>query len=219
MKAHVKYRFEGKHVKRNVGFTLVEVLVTLTIFALAVTTLIAGLRSGIAAWQGVRRHQEADALLLRAERTLREDFRAMARTVKEQPALTEAVADTGGETITFTAIPSLAVQRAQQGSVWTTITYGVERSEDYDTLGLVRSEVPYVGSTPMETELRKGAILANVESVRFSYYAQGEPSAEWDNGDALPQAVEVKIERKNAPALTWIFWVPVGALETDGAAQ
>lgn len=201
------------------GFTLVEVLVTLAIFALAVTTLIAGLRSGIGAWQGVRRHQDADASLLRAERILREDVRAIARTVKEQPAIAETAADMGGETITFSVMPAGAVQRANNHCVWAAIRYGVERSEEGDDLELVRTEAPYVSELAMEMEPLKEPILSGVESVHFSYYSQGELKAEWDAGDALPQVIEIKIERRHAPALTWTFWVPVGALEASNAAQ
>lgn len=196
------------------GFTLIEILVTVAIFSLAVTVLASGLRSGARAYKGVLAHQKNRAQDEQTLARIREDFRHLCIVSEETPALTETAESAGAERLQFTSLSSLARQRAGMGAVWREIKYGIGEDGDGAT-GLLREERAFVAAgLPLGDPVPPQLLVPGAAKVEFDYVAGGEISAQWNEPAALPAAVVITVTRENAAPLKATIWGP-GAMRGE----
>jgi prepilin-type N-terminal cleavage/methylation domain-containing protein len=185
------------------GFTLVELLVAITLFALLSVMLFGGLRFGmqatarmdwtaeIAAATGFLRSQLADAQPLE----------------KDEGGGRKSVAFEGDrDSLEFVVLPPAFL--AQGG--WHTLHLGVEREDGRDLLvvrwRVVRPDQETDAVSPPEASV----LLGDVRTVEFAYFGtlvdgdQPEWHAQWRGANTLPQLVRFSVsfaDGRQAPDL------------------
>lgn len=194
------------------GFTLIEMLVALTLYALALAALIGGLRSGTRAWSTIRDHQRDEAAVARAVDALRTDIRHLAIVDDETPALVEETLDSGGDGLTLTRL--VGRDRPWSG-VWERITYRVEDSDERGP-GLTRTVRPAV-SAPLELPGEQFPLLHSVREMQVSYVSDAETVTEWENAESLPSRIDIRLVREGAPDVDISIAVPLGVLNGRAA--
>lgn len=190
------------------GFTLIEILVTVAIFSLAVAVLAAGLRSGARAYRAVLAHQKNRAQDEQALARIREDFRHLCAVSEETPNLTETAESAGGERLHFMALSSLTQQRAGLGAVWREVEYRIGEDSEGAT-GLLREEQAFVAAAlPLGDPVPPQLLVPGASLVEFAYVSSGDVSAQWTDPEGLPAALIITVTRDGAPPLKATVWAP-----------
>ncbi len=174
------------------GFTLVEMLLTIALFAMLMSILVVGLRAGVKTWQNVRKHQAALAERGAALDIMARDVRCAAKMDKNTPAFVEKSEDAVGEVLAITTLESREKQRAGRGAVWSQANYFLRASDD-GVEELVRGETLFVTTGALEGQSTETPLLARVSGLRFDYLSKSGEIAETWNEDGLPVAVIVSL--------------------------
>ncbi|MDR7194392.1 type II secretion system minor pseudopilin GspJ [Luteimonas terrae] len=193
--------------RRARGFTLIEVLVSLAIFA-----MLAAAAVGVLAWTAdqqdvIRARMDRTAELQRAHALLKADLgQAAVRRTRRSDGVAELSA--------FTAAPPDDRSRPLMGFV----RRGWENPDDAP-----RASMQYVEYRVADGSLQRSTraaldgtsaaapqvLLDGVESVRASYYARGFWSDGWGGGlDALPQAVALEMDVRDFGHVRQVFLLP-----------
>lgn len=196
------------------GFTLIEMLVTIAIFAAVFSVLTEGLYSGIRAWRSVRHHQVREAQLRILSEKVGSDFRHIV-AMPEAPAIIETSQHSGGEKITIVACVPRQRQRAGLGWVWNRIEYAVSAGQG-EGMVLRRTVQAYAGARPVGRKPEEETVLDGVKSVQFDYLGPDGESAAWTSNDSLPLAVFVTVRPETGGEFTIPAWVPGGGLKRSG---
>ncbi|MCX7383324.1 MAG: prepilin-type N-terminal cleavage/methylation domain-containing protein [Alphaproteobacteria bacterium] len=168
--------------RRDAGFTLIEMLVTVVVLGLLAASLLQGSRLGIAAWDGADRRQrdlmEAEA----AERVLRDVIARMVPLAQNAPPLL----GTPG---------TMAFRATATGETTIAIGLGLDAAKR-----LVLRELAAGRGGVRETIL-----LESVERLAFAYWQGGVWQTEWRR-DGVPRLVRVQYQlggrlRRQWPAL------------------
>ena len=189
----------------DAGFTLIEVLVGVTLLAMLVILIATGTRAGGRAWNSAE-HQVAEIDEMNAVQGL------LRRTIaRAKPSF--AAADPADMTIAFRGEPdALSVVAAQPGTQddgpWTLERFFVARSGKTRALLMSWQQAgPAATSGPMP--VGETMVLDQVAAVHFAYFGPphpGEPSAwlnRWTDRDRLPQLVRIAIERDGNHFVPW----------------
>jgi general secretion pathway protein J len=182
------------------GFTLLELLVALSLLAMMVVTLVGGLRLGTRAWESGRvsaSMDEAETAGRAVASLIERSFPASVRRVNGAPvmafdgrpescrfvALSEGEAQWGG--ITTTEIGAEGEGRRQALNAWTRVF----RDEDFDS---------------DRDAMRATKLIDNLAYLRLSYFGATDPSQqpqwrdEWREFRVLPRLVSVRIGMRRA---------------------
>jgi prepilin-type N-terminal cleavage/methylation domain-containing protein len=168
------------HCRNNRGFTLIEVLVSLTIMALITGIAFAGLRVGIDSWErGTRRIQELDRRV------------SVERLIERQlPLAREGVFKANTSTLQFISSYSLANGPGDPMAV----TYSFESGN------LIYSETPLAKYTAGYSDASVTQSLGGFTNVRFGYAGKDPVQNrvvwlnEWNDGTP-PPVVRVEINQ------------------------
>jgi len=171
------------------GFTLIEILLALSIGAALLVVMFGGVRAGLAAWG----RGEARAVALEHSRSLAQVLgRAVAGTYPYRGTLTEGIPevvifDGRPDRLTFVTVsPSIAA------SIPIAFT-AVMLSRDDQGLAVRQLVLP---NRERLERLAPVLVDSTVIEVRFRYLGQGEAwKAQWDMSkeDNLPRAVEIQL--------------------------
>jgi prepilin-type N-terminal cleavage/methylation domain-containing protein len=176
------------------GFTLVEVVIALTIVATLLVVLFAGLRVGLAAWQ---RGDERSQALERARsvnqivtRTLAGTYPYQAAAIDREPA--RLLFEGEPERIAFaTTVPPFP---SADPVAFTAVTLAVTTGTN-GGLGLTQKVLP--NDKPFDATLRPVFVDGAVTRIRFRYLKEtnGEWRDRWDaaNEKVLPVSIEVTL--------------------------
>lgn len=188
---------------RQYGFTLLELLIAITLTGLLLSMLYGGLRITTQAWDKGEARAEAVADVFLVQRVLRRQI-AQARTLYSQDKRRGRVLTFSGENdvIEFVA-PFLEYQLG--GGLYFN---RVELEKTDKGQRLVLRWWPYRASYEDKPEPATEVLLENVEQVIFSYHPGGENTDdtdwddEWDKGQ-MPALVrvEVKLEGRRWPPM------------------
>lgn len=196
---------------RQRGFTLLELLVALSIFGLVSVMAFTGLDSSLKARQTTEAQSERLIRLQKAFNLMREDF---------EQALPRPVRDQQGD-----LLPQSAFQQEGEGVSFT-------RGGRANPLGLKRSSLERVGwglrdgkltrirwqalDQPFEPKAEELPLLEDIDELRFRFMGadkrwqeQWPPVSNQPNaGPQLPLAVEVTLETKDLGEIVRIFLLP-----------
>lgn len=192
------------------GFTLVEMLVALAIFALVSAAGVMLLRSSVDTQIAVSERLGEGSAILRARALLSADLAsAQPRAVRDASGApqTAFVKDGGGIAFTRAASDDAGIERLER------TRYTLENGS------FVRRSTPAVDGGG---EAVAAALVREVTGARWRVRnADGGWSDGWsaDNPARLPRAVELTIDRNGAPPLTMIFLVGPDGLPTPEALQ
>lgn len=188
-------------MKRELGFTLLELLIGMTLLGFIMALLFGGFRLAANSW---------DAVEVRAERTNDEQLaRALVRRVLTQlqplrwkRALNQRITFIG-ESDGLRAVGPLT---AQAGAAGLRLIELVRQAGDRGALKLVLRHAPLRYdvedfSEPLE-DARSHVILDGLEEVEFSYFGslqQNEPPRwqdRWEHDEQMPQLVRVRLRSR-----------------------
>lgn len=194
---------------RNRGFTLLELLVALSIFGLVSVMAFSGLDAALSARESTERQAERLIQLHKAFNLMREDFeQAVNRPVRDQlgdrddksalVAFEGAVVFTRGGRPNPLNLPRSSLDR---------VGWGLKDGK------LMRSRWRSLDQ-PMEPEVGEYDLLDKVKRLQFRYLAADKrwieqwPPVNQTNPQGLPHAVEVTLELEDLGSLTRIFVLP-----------
>jgi general secretion pathway protein J len=172
------------------GFTLIEVIVALTIMSLVVTVAFSGLSIAIDSWErGSHRLDELDRRV------------TVERLLKRQLAVASPARFFQLEEETF------GLFRGSEQRLEFISDYSLaDGSADYRKIdyfirdgGFYYGETPLFDYTPAENEREPVRLLAKFSRVSFQYLGSAQNGAlewmeDWEQGTALPRAVRAQIE-------------------------
>lgn len=196
---------------RNVaGFTMIEMLVTLTIFGFVLSSLVIGLRTGIVAWRNVRLHQTSQSSLERAFEILHSDIDAVGFVHPKSVPIEETVDEAGSEELALTVFGAGSALTGDAAYDWATVRYTVDSDST-----LIRTISPMVGPSNLDGGEADEHLLDGVRSIGFDYFTARGSVPVWEDRDSLPAAVEVTLDFQAGPSTRRIFPVSVGFLQTE----
>jgi general secretion pathway protein J len=185
---------------RDAGFTLVELLVAMTVLGLLAVLLFGGLRFGARAWERVSDHSAGTEDVRLLQGFLRRAIgRASPSLDTSDPTRPRIAFDGGASAITFLAPAPASL--AGGGGMRIVLTK-VASGDGFDLAVQVRPELD-AGAAQTETVVRG---LAAVEFAYFGSRASGEAPewhAAWIGMTALPQLVRIRANFAPGDARIW----------------
>jgi prepilin-type N-terminal cleavage/methylation domain-containing protein len=194
------------------GFTLIEVLVTLVIFSIAMSALLASLYGGARAWRSVKQRQDNDSNIQSALSRIEADIRHAFPAAKDVPPLVEESGVPGGEALHLTSLLPAQSHRMGGGSVWSEVSYNVEQSATGGSMVLVRSSINHIATARMSDAPVQLVLLDGVSTIYFDYLQHGDFVLEWSSDDQLPPAVRITISMISGKTISRTMACPLGAL-------
>jgi general secretion pathway protein J len=195
---------------REHGFTLVEMLVALAIFALVSAAGVMLLRSSVDTQIAVSERLGEGSAILRTRALLSADLAsAQPRPVRDASGTPQSAfaTEAGGIAFTHAAIDEAGIERLER------TRFALENGN------LVRRSTPAVDGG---AEAVPAVLVREVTGVRWRVRnADGGWSEGWsaENPARLPRAVELTLDRSGAPTLTMMFLVGPDGLPAPEAAQ
>lgn len=196
--------------RKQCGFTLVELLITMVLFSVVMTSLVVGLNSGISSWKRVRDHQQTMAVTQHALDIISQDLRHMAKVSDEEPALVVTQSNSKGTSLHFSALVPHTYHFQARGAVWANVEYAVVDSEDGKNKKLQRTWTPYIADSTLQGSEEKLSIISDVESVQFRFLSQDGLQPDWNQDDTLPMGVMISIKTNKWRTIEQLVTVPLG---------
>jgi general secretion pathway protein J len=195
------------------GFTLLELLIAMSLLGLIFTALAGGLRFGTEAWRISTERLSASQDLQLVYQTLRRQLAAALNAPgsvigTQQPGSFEGRLDR----VSFVgAAPARSI-----GPGLFRLTFALKPDGLHQALALIWRPIG-----PNSAESGSGdtePLLRGVRAIRFRYFGDRDNDAEqlwvneWQNSNALPRLVSIEIEFADRQRLRWpVFILPVGA--------
>jgi general secretion pathway protein J len=185
------------------GFSLVELLVAITLLSLLSGILMGSLHFGLKAWERGTAHSDQVGNSMVAQQFLRRALEDAYPFFSAGDPTRRRVEFAGNaDSVSFLA-PATA---ALGGGGRSRITLSVRRQQQGRADLMVRAEPELGGQAAASADTR---LLANVESVEFAYFGKGRGDRapvwhnRWAEEIALPQLVKVGVRFPAGDARTW----------------
>ncbi len=182
------------------GFTLLELLVAITIFSLVIAVLYAGYRLGIRSWEsGERTHAAVSELRLAGSFVRRHVAQAFPLATSKSGAWSVWFEGQPGRLVFVTAMPA----HLGQGGMYE-MTLQVDEQDDAAVLSVSRRLLhpdAEPGKPGVDDQARP--LVADLESAAFSFFGVlGENSEEswqtsWQGRERLPRLVRLRLTSKS----------------------
>jgi len=205
------YTTENRYkMGREKGFTLIEILISLTILAMIMGVIMGGFRLGIQSWETGEKRLEEQQRMRCVFDILIQDIKSCIGIKKAATYTTDAA---GGKQydknrqnwavvflgeakkVTFVTTASGIDPQLKKGT-YRLVSYYLSQSEDKP--GLVMEESPWLYQNPFEKEGEAAddtlkpksyiySLYPDVVDITFQYYGVKKPQGETENIDADPQ--------------------------------
>jgi len=175
-------------VKRDAGFTLVEMLVSLTLLAMAAAMMTTGFASGHRLWTTEERRTVDGETVEAAQTLLREGVERLRPNTRSDGALLYSDVDGASDQFTFVATPPDAERPAAMRR------YRVSMDADGQ---LVMAWAPAPGSG--HDQYTDQVLLHGADSLRIDYFGAAQPNEPpqwqeaWSKRATPPQLVRIRL--------------------------
>lgn len=191
------------------GFTLIEMLITLSMFSLLMSVLLAGLFATTGAWR------RADAGLVRSSQ-LRHALNQLVWDLEHlhfEPEPEEPVFQVGrdehGRAVITASVMDERPYRGLPGAVAQVLW---ELKEENEGLNWTRTVQFHIASRPTGDPVQE-VILYGVEKVEYRFFGSRGWSEQWELEQGLPQAVQARVRMAGTPlTIQWgVAQLAIGA--------
>ena len=198
------------------GFTLVEVLVAITLTVLIAPLAIEGVRVGMGTWERLTAQSDAWEQERVMQRVLRRQIAEALPLLVSHTEMDQQVMFSGNRSqIEFVArLPS----NVAGGGVF---VHKVHRVEDEGRSGLVLDYWPFdarESDAPTEGEVRRIVLSDSVGSIEFGFYGvrrvreKADWHDQWSSQQVLPKRISLRIGWEGGQKESWSEWqIPVYA--------
>jgi general secretion pathway protein J len=199
---------------RHDGFTLLELMVTITLLALLSLLLFSGLRFGARAWDGNQAHGAGMDELRVVRSLLQRELEAAWPAYVTTDPVNPAIDFTGSATAVGFLAP--APQSAQSHGRARITLAGVHESGHVALVMRARPELA-AGNGGGWSE----PLLRNLAAVRFSYFGATAPGAapawraDWPSGRTFPQLVRIHVDFAKGDGRVWPDLIVAPRIEID----
>jgi len=197
-------------IKQNQnGFTLLELLISLAIFALIALITTYGLRHIIDSQRIQQQHNKQLNILQMAHAIIKDDMGSLIdRSIRQQASLEPAVVSaTQGVLLNFTRTGFGGADPKLRTSTLQRISYQLK---DHQLQRISWLALDRISNTPTTTEI----LLSNVNHITLRFADnKGQWHDQWPSAntrDILPSAIEMNIQQTQAGNLTWLFLAAQG---------
>ncbi len=193
--------------RRNAGFTLLEMILALAVFALLSLMANRLLLQGVELERFSARHAQRLAQIQHAFTLLERDtFAMLPRPVRGGGAFSDAPllaieGRSGGDSLVFThgGWPNPGDQRPR--SILQRVGYRLAEGD------LIREYFDYP-DMPAGAQPHRQRLLAKVSGLQVRYWRQGRWSRQWQGSEGLPQAIEVALTLAEGGMIVRRFLLP-----------
>jgi general secretion pathway protein J len=203
-------------MNRQSGFTLLELLVTVSLLALLSMVLFGGLRFGVRAWDGNQAHgagmDELRVVQSLLQRELEQAWPAYVTTDPTRPVIDFSGSETAVNFLAPAPQAALAQGRAR-------ITLAAERDGAHVALVMHAQPELAIGNAGSWAE----PLLRNLAAVRFSYFGSDTLGgalawhARWPSGKTFPQLVRVHVDFPKGDSRIWPDLIVATRIELDSS--
>ena len=178
------------------AFTLVELMVTVTIISISLAAIYHTFSTGILAWErgeeNMANQQEIRQTLHLITKEIRSSFISL--TDDKTRLLGENIEENGANSdrLTFYTLsdPNPMSSRRQVGLF--KVSYYLEEDESNQTFCLMRKETPAIGENNFDEEVTD-ILLGRVPSLNFEYFYGDEWKDSWEVDRRLPLRVKITL--------------------------
>ncbi|QWF69917.1 prepilin-type N-terminal cleavage/methylation domain-containing protein [Methylomonas paludis] len=187
------------------GFTLIEMLIAMTLLSVMVVLLFGSLRIAAESWNV----GEAKTVAVNKKSVVYQFFKQRLSTIKPLLLQTDASQDNGdqaqqpvfiGMINRLRFVAALPASSARKGlQIFDITAYGGDNIEsEARGLSLQVALTPYMASEVIKTE--KVELLNHISRLSFAYYGNGDPTNagdwqdEWLSTDHLPELIKIHIQ-------------------------
>jgi len=174
------------------GFTLIEMLVTISVFGLVLATLLAGLRIGSDSMERVERHIAHSHEMAAGLNQIRSDLSSIYLEDKSNGIRFEAGSD-DGQVLAFCRL----VSRREDARDWKDhlqhVRYVLEHDDEQEgTLSqLARYKAPVILDEAVEP-YAQSILIKDVAELKVEYLSGNSWTESWRCGDKLPRAIRMQ---------------------------
>jgi len=188
----------GKRIRGQAGFTLVEVVIALAVFGLLMAALAGGLGFSLKASRAGARLTETTLAMARLDDLLhREIGRALRLRVDGRPHAPLAFAGRADGLRFPISSPSYPTEAGLYE-----VRFEIAALAGRETLLYTR--LPYAEGPVADADDRARALLGDLAAtIRFAYYDGKAWQDRWQDANALPRLVRLRISEPGSGALLW----------------
>ncbi len=174
----------GKGCKSNQGFTLLELLLAITIFAVVVSLVYGAYNTTFRVINNSNVHAKYGAAARVAMERFSEDLETFhlgsSGFLKGESA---TVGEFGADSLSFTSTSHLVFDKNEMPAGYATITYSVEENEETGLLSLYRADIAFKPGA--ESAEEKGFLLCDgLREVSYVYFDdEGGETESWDSNE------------------------------------
>lgn len=191
-------------LRRNeAGFTVVELLVALTLLSLLSVLLIGSLRFGLKAWERAAAHSTGIEAILNAQNLLRRSIGEAYPMFTQSTAAEGRVDFTGGaKSLSFLTISPMAL-----GGSRSRFSLSVIEHDEHGDLML--TAMPELAAPDTNTSPQPTLLLSNVSTVELAYFGQRKSDSKpawhnlWTAETALPLLVRLRVGFPSGDVRIW----------------
>jgi len=206
--------------EREKGFTLIEILIAIFIFAIVISSVYGSYRATFHIIHG----SESRLVIAKNARVvverLAEDLGSLVTgTGGEFKGETHELAGAHGDSLAFVSLAHLILRKSDLHAGQTLIQYQAESDDKTGLLNLYRSEIPLLPGVGADSgKAQKRLMCQGLREISFTYLGRdGDKAEEWQVDEVVPTSGNAASKESPFPALVYIELKFAESAESDSS--